>query len=456
MTTKTEIGVPEDVRASFSGALLASGDEGYEEARHVHNGLIDKRPALIARCQTTADIQDAVNLGRAQSLEVSVRGGGHNVAGRSVTDGGLMIDLAPMKGIRVDPSARTIWAQGGVTWAELNRAAAVHGLATTGGVVSSTGVAGLTLGGGEGWLMGRYGMSVDNLLAVEVVTASGDVLIASEDEHQDLFWALRGGGGNFGVAASFLYRAHPVSTITGGIIAHPLSAGAEVFAFYREFTASAPDDLTVFLALVHAPDGSGQKLVAMPLCHCGDDPAQVEADLKPLREFGPPVMDMVQPMPYTVMNTIQDDGFPRGALNYWKSAFFSELADEAMKLLMDAFAEAPSEMSGILVQHYHGALTRVDPMATAFAHREPGHSLVIVAQWTDRADTEANISWARETFDALRPYMAERAYVNNLSADDTGFVRQAYGVNYDRLVEVKRRYDPENFFRLNMNINPAG
>lgn len=455
METTTAIEVPEEVGTAFSGALLAPGDDGYEEARHVHNGLIDKRPALIARCRTTADVVDAVGLGREQASEISVRGGGHNAAGRAVTDGGLMIDLAPMKGIHVDPEARTIWAQGGVTWQELNRAAGIHGLATTGGIVSTTGIAGLTLGGGEGWLMGRYGMAVDNLLAVELVTADGEVLHASADQNPDLFWGLRGGGGNFGVAASFLYRAHPVPTVLGGLVAHPLSEAMGVFDFYRELTADVPDDLTVFFGLIHAPDGSGQKLAAMPLCHCGDDPKRAEADVQPLREFGSPALDLVDRMPYPVVNTLLDDGFPPGALNYWKSAFLSDASPDAMQVLVDAFAQSPSTMSAVQTVHYHGATSRVDPTATAFPHRGPGYSPTIVAQWEDRADTEPNIAWARETFEALRPYTADRVYSNNLSADDDGRVRQAYGGNYERLIEIKRRYDPENVFRLNLNIDPA-
>lgn len=453
---KAVIEVPEAIRTPFGGELLGPDDEGYDQARQVHNGLIDKHPALIARCRTTADVVDAVDLGRQEATEISVRGGGHNVAGRAVTDDGLMIDLAAMKGVHVDPEAQTIWAQGGVTWAELNRAAAVHGLATTGGIVSTTGIAGLTLGGGEGWLMGRYGMSVDNLMAVELVTADGKVLHADPDHHEDLFWGLRGGGGNFGVAASFLYRAHHVPTVLGGLVAHPLSEAMRVFEFYREFTADVSDELTVFFALTHAPDGSGQKLAAMVLCHCGDDPARAEEEVRPLREFGPPAVDLVERMPYPVVNTLLDDGFPRGALNYWKSAFLQEASPEAMQTLVDAFAHSPSAMSAIATVHYHGATSRVAPTATAFPHRGPGYSPVIFAQWDDPAQTEANISWAKETFDALRPYTDDRVYSNNLAADDGRRLRQAYGVNYEHLVDIKRRYDPENVFRLNLNIDPQG
>ena len=445
---------PDELLASFSGSLIEPGDDGYEEARRVHNGMIDKRPALIARCLTTADVIDAVNLGREEGLEISVRGGGHNVAGMAVTEGGLMIDLASMKGIHVDTRARTIRAQPGLTWREFNRAAAAHGLATTGGVVSTTGIAGLTLGGGLGYLMGKYGLAVDNLLSAEVVTADGGVLTASADENQDLFWALRGGGGNFGLVTSFLYRAHPVVTVLGGMLAHPLQAAPAVLDFYRRFTEGAPDELGVGCGLVHAPDGSGAKLVALPLCHADEDLGRADADVKPLREFGPPVMDAVQPIPYPAVNTMLDDGFPRGALNYWKSAFLTDLSETAMRIIIDAFEEAPSTMSCIIIEHIHGQATRVDATATAFPHRQPGYNLFLLTQWAGPADSQANIAWTRETFEALKPHLSDQRYVNYMSADDGGFVHQAYGPNYDRLVEVKRRYDPENLFWLNHNIAP--
>ena len=447
------IEVPGEVRAAFSGELIAPADPGYEQARRVHNGLIDKRPALIARCRTVPDIVDAVAIGREQATEISVRGGGHNVAGLGVTDGGLMIDLAPMKGIRIDPARRTIWAQGGVTWKELNRAAAGHGLATTGGVVSSTGIAGLTLGGGEGWLMGKYGLTVDNLLAVEVVTADGQVITASAEHHPDLFWALRGGGGNFGVATGFEYRAHPVATVYGGMVAHPAGRAREVAGFYRDLTQEAPDELTVYMSLFASPDAPDETMVAMVACHCGDA-ANAEADLKPLRQFGPPATDLIQPMPYPVINTLSDGGYPAGAFNYWKSAFLSDLSDAAMEIMVDAMRRCPSPMSGLGIVPYLGAVARVEVAATAFAHRAPGYSLLIVSQWTDQRDTEQNIAWARQTFEALRPCMTDRSYVNNLIAEDGRKVHEVWGANYHRLVTVKRRYDPGNVFRLNHNIEP--
>jgi FAD/FMN-containing dehydrogenase len=448
------IEVPDQVRASFTGELIDPADPVYEETRRVHNGLIDKRPGLIARCRSVPDVVDAVNLAREQAVEVSVRGGGHGVAGLAVTDGGLMIDLAPMKGIRVDPVRRTVWAQGGVTWRELNRAAASHGLATTGGVVSSTGIAGLTLGGGEGWLMGKYGLTIDNLLAVEVVTASGEIVTASAAQNRDLFWALRGGGGNYGVATSFEYQAHPLSTVYGGMVAHPVSRAREAFAFYREFTQAAPDELTVYFNFFADPAAPDSKIAAMIACHCGDDPAAAEKDLKPLRDFGPPAADLIQPMPYPVINTLSDAGYPKGAFNYWKSAFLKDLSGAALEILVQAIQQCPSPMGGLGIVPYLGAVTRVDAAATAFAHREPGYSLLIVAQWQDPADTGANIAWAKETFEALRPYLSGRQYLNNLPADDGRIARGLWGANHERLVAIKRRYDPDNMFRLNHNIDP--
>jgi FAD/FMN-containing dehydrogenase len=449
------IEVPDDLAASFSGELLASGAPGYDSARRVHNGLIDKRPTLIARCSNTADVRDAVNLGRDAGVEMSVRGGGHNVAGLAASDGGLMIDLAPMRGIHVDPARRRVRAQGGVTWNEYNRAANVHGLATTGGVISTTGIAGLTLGGGLGWLMGKYGMAIDNLESAEVVTADGRVVVASEADDADLFWAIRGGGGNFGVVTSFEYEAHPVDTILGGIAVHPLAAADEVLDFYRQFTKSLPDELTAFAGFVHAPDGSGTKIVALPVCHCGDL-KQAESDVRPLREFGPPALDLIAPMPYPVINTLLDAGFPAGALNYWKSAFFTELSDAAVRTMVEAFEAAPSIMSGMVVEHFHGEVTRIDPTATAFPHRQPGYNLALIGEWLDPSETEANVRWVRETFAALEPYMAPTVYVNYLGSDEPDRTRSAYGPNYDRLVDLKRRYDPENRFRLNQNIDPNG
>jgi FAD/FMN-containing dehydrogenase len=446
----------EALAASFSGPVLRPQDDGYEEARKIHNGLIDKRPALIAQCLNTADVIDAVNFGREEGLEISVRGGGHNVAGRAVTDGGLMIDLSLMKGIHVDPARQTVRAQGGVIWNEYNRAAAAFGLATTGGVISATGIAGLTLGGGLGWLMGKYGMAVDNLLSAEVVLASGEVVTASEDEEPDLFWAIRGGGGNFGVVTWFEYRAHSLSTVLGGPVMYPLEDAREVLAFWADWTAQIPDELSSQAVFLHAPDGSGAKLCAIAACDAAEDPDQAEADVRPLREFGVPVADQLDRLPYPVLNTLLDPmfGVP-GALNYWKSAFLSNLSETAIEVIVNAYENAPTEMCALVIEEFHGAVTRVEQTATAFPHREPGYNLTLASQWADPGQTDTCIGWARETFEALRPNMADRSYVNYLSADDDDRIRQAYGPNYDRLVALKRRYDPDNLFRLNQNIRPS-
>jgi FAD/FMN-containing dehydrogenase len=444
----------ETLSTALSGALIRPGDGAYDEARRVHNGLIDKRPALIARCQGTADIVDAIRFGRESGLEISVRGGGHNVAGRAVTEGGLMIDLAEMKGIHVDPEARTVRAQGGVTWAELNRETALHGLAVTGGQVSTTGIAGFTLGGGLGWLMGLHGLIVDNLLSVELVTADGTVLEVDADSHPDLFWALRGGGGNFGVAASFEYRLHPLAEVTGGILAYPIDAAGDVLRFYREFTQATPDELTVLGALVHAPDGSGLKLAGLAICHAGT-PEEAERDLAPVRAFREPLVDMLGRIPYPAVNAMLDAGYPKGALGYWKSSFLSELSDELIDEAVARFLETPSIMNVILFEQYHGAATRVPADATAVANREAGYNLLLPTTWLDPADTEANIAWTRETYEALKPWYRDSRWLNYFSEDDSDALRAAYGPNYDRLVEVKRRYDPENVFHLNVNIPPG-
>jgi FAD/FMN-containing dehydrogenase len=349
---------------------------------------------------------------------------------------------------------RTVRAQGGVTWGEFNRAAHVHGLATTGGVVSTTGIAGLTLGGGLGWLMGKYGMAVDNLRSAEVVTADGGVRTASEEDDADLLWALRGGGGNFGVAVSLEYDAHPLSSVFGGIIAYELADAPKVFDFFRDFTAGCPDELTTFCGLVHAPDGSGHKIAAVPMCHCGELAAGEEA-AQQLRTAATPLVDLLGPMPYPVVNTLLDAGFPKGARNYWKSAFFKDLAPEAVAILVESFEKTPSIMTGLVVEHFHGLVTRIPATATAYPHREPGYNLVLVSEWIDPRDDEANIAWARDTFSALAPYMADTAYVNYLDSDDSDRTRSAYGPNWDRLVSLKRRFDPDNLFRLNQNIKPG-
>jgi FAD/FMN-containing dehydrogenase len=444
----------EALRAQFSGTVLESSDAGYDAARAIHNGLIDKRPAVIANCLSTADIADAVRFGRSNDLEISVRGGGHNPAGKAVTSGGLMINLGAMRGTYVDPRRRRARVQGGATWNDYNRATAQHGLASTGGVVSTTGVAGLTLGGGLGWLMGRFGMACDNLKSVELVTAEGEVLQVDEDSDQDLFWGLRGGGGNFGVAASFEFEVHPIQEVLGGLVAYPLSDARRVLAPYQEITADPPDELMSVLVLAHAPDGSGTKIVAVPVCYSGEIAAGEDL-VAPVRNAGTPAVDVIGPMPYQAINTMLDAGYPRGARNYWRSAFLKELNEDVLGVLIDAFERVPSPMTSILIEHFHGAATRVDSTATAYAHREPGYNLALTGEWLDPADDDANIDWIRGTFEAVANYTADDVFLNYLG-DEGERVRAAYGPNWERLVTLKRRWDPDNVFRLNQNIPPSG
>ena len=446
----------EQLAPTFTGRFLQPADDAYDEARRVHNGLVDKRPALIARCHGTADVADAVKLARTLNLEVAVRGGGHNVAGHGTVDGGMMIDLAPMKGMHVDPAGKSARAQGGVLWKEFNRETQLHGLATTGGVVASTGVAGLTLGGGIGWLMPKYGLALDNLRSAEVVMADGSVRRAAADENADLFWAIRGGGGNFGIAASLEFTVHPVGPIvTGGLAAHPLQKGREVLSFFRDVCASAPDELMLAAGMLTAPDGSGAKLVGIIPLHCGSL-ADGEKAVKPIKSFGPPVMDMIGPIPYCTHNTLLDPSFPKGALNYWKASFLTALTDDAIGTLLDRFSACPSPMSQIVIEHFHGKASRVPVGDTACGMRVAGFNVVLISQWADASQNDTHIAWCRETYAALQPYLAGTRYLNYLAIDeaDDAAAAAAYGPNVARLRELKTKYDPDNFFRGNVNIRP--
>ena len=439
-----------ELAARFSGMLVGPEDSRYDELRRVHNGMIDRRPALIGRCLGSADIADAVNFARTRGLELAVRGGGHNVAGRAVCDGGLMLDMSLMKAIRVDPIRRTALAQGGVTWREFNRETQARGLATTGGVISTTGIAGLTLGGGLGWLMAKYGLATDNLIAAEVVTAAGEIVRASKDENADLFWALQGGGGNFGAVSWFEYRLHPVRAVTSGMIAFPFENARDVLKFFRDISSGLPDELTIFGGLLHAPDGA--RIAALIVCDCGSS----EAALQSIKKFGRPIMDTIGPTSYEATNMMLDAGFPRGALNYWKSNFMAELSDQSIDTLVSQFTLCPSPLSALVLEHIHGAATRVAVDETAFPHRHEGYNCLIVSQWLTAAENTANIGWARETYELLRPGFAAGRYVNYLGDDDSGqdAVAAAYGPNYQRLQTLKAKYDPANLFHLNQNIRP--
>lgn len=449
--TRTRV---DELRASLGGTVLERADAGYEDARRVHNAMIDRRPALIVQCRNTADVVGALRFARDEGLEVCVRGGGHNVAGRAVADDALMIDLAQMRGIHVDRDAMTLRAQGGCLWSDVNREAALHGLATTGGAISHTGVAGLTLGGGLGWLMSKHGLAADNVLGVELVAADGSATEVTASSHPDLFWALRGGGGNFGIASSIEFRLHPMPTVTGGLIAHPVERAVELLRFYREASRDVSDDLTVFAALVHAPDGSGTKLAALLVFHVGA-PAEAERELTPFTTWGSPVMVEVGPVPYPAFNTILDEAYPHGLRNYWLSAFTNGLSDELIEIMVARFLVVPSPLSGMVLEQFHGAVTRVGPTDTAVPHREEGYNLLLPSVWSDAADDDANIAWTRDTFAAMSEHFTGARWLNYL-ADDQGedAIRAAYGPNYDRLVEIKRRVDPENVFRHNHNVVP--
>ena len=442
----------DELRAGLRGQLLRPGDHDYDRARTLWNGMFDRRPAVIVRCAGTADVIRAVNFARNNRLAVAVRGGGHSFPGHSVCDGGLVIDLSAMKAIRVDPRHRTARAEPGVRWIEFDHETQAFGLATTGGTVSDTGIAGLTLGGGLGWLSGKYGLTVDNLISADVVTADGRFLTASATENADLFWGLRGGGGNFGVVTSFEYRLHAVGpTVLGGMVAYPLRRAKEVLRFYRDFTRSAPDDLTTY-ALFSTPPG-GETVVALVCCYCGPLDAG-ETIVRPLRSLGSPALDVLGPMPYASHQSLMDDGFPSGSYYYVKGGSLADLTDDTIEVFVEFAATKPSPSSGVLVQTVCGAASRVASDAMAFPHRRLPYSPVIASQWLDAAATAKNIGWTRDFWKALQPF-AGGLYVNDMSHDDVDRVSTAYGANYARLATLKRTYDPDNLFRLNANITPA-
>jgi FAD/FMN-containing dehydrogenase len=442
----------EGFQASLRGELIQPSDQRYDEARKLWNGMFDRRPALIARCSGTADVMCAVNFGRDNRLRVAVRGGGHSFPGHSVCDGGLVIDLSPMKSVRVDPPTRTARAEPGVKWIEFDRATQAFGLATTGGTASDTGIAGLTLGGGLGWLSSKYGLTVDNLISADVVTADGRFLPASATENQDLFWALRGGCGNFGVVTSFEYQLHAVGpTILGGMVVHPLSKAKDVLRFYREFSKAAPDELTIYAGFLNPPDSD--TVAALIGCYCGPLDKGEEV-MRPLKSFGPPLLDMLGPMPYAAQQSLTDAALPAGSSYYTKGGFLADLNDQAIEVFAEYAATKPSALSAVLVQTVCGAASRVDSTAMAFAHRRFPYAPVIVSQWLDAADSEKNVGWARDFWRALQSFAGGGVYVNDLGSDDEDRVRIAYGANYDRLAALKKKYDPDNLFRLNPNIQP--
>ena len=453
----------ERLRDSIHGPVIAPDDEGYDAARAIWNGAIDRRPACIARCTGVADVVAAVRFARERELLVAVRSGGHGVGGHALCDDGLVIDLSPMKGIRVDPAARIARAEAGVLWGELDRETQLHALATVGGIVTHTGIAGLTLGGGIGWLMRKHGATVDNLLSVDLVTAEGGLVTASADEHPDLFWGIRGGGGNFGVVTSLEYRLHPVGPIVlAGPIFHPLEDAREVLAFYREFIAAAPDELTTIFELSVAPpapflpeDVHGKPIVMVGACYAGAPEDGIEV-VRPLKEFGNPLVDLLEPKLYTALQSMFDPSVPHGWHRYWKSVELPALTDDVIDTLVEHASAQTSPKSYCIVFQLGGALARAGEDETAFSQRDATYNVNINAVWTeDDPESERHVAWARDFFSAMQPHAGGRVYVNFLGDEGAKRVRQAYGDRqYERLVELKRAYDPTNFFRLNQNIEP--
>jgi FAD/FMN-containing dehydrogenase len=446
-----------DLRAlsgQFRGPILTPGSTDYDASRRIWNGMIDRRPAAIARCTGPADVRAVVQFAGEHDLQPAIRAGGHNVAGLAMLEGGLVIDVTGMKGIFVDPASRTVTAQTGLTWGEFDRETHhPYGLATTGGLISTTGIAGLTLGGGVGWLMGRCGLVCDNTLSYDIVLASGEMIRANTDEHPDLFWALKGGGGNFGVVTSITYRMYPIAQVISGMVLHPAAHAREVLRFYRDFVmAGLPDELIVYAAALTAPDGN--RVVALLPAWCGQDLAEGERVLEPLRKFGSPVADLVARMPYPAMQQMLDDAAPYGIRSYWKSRFLRDLPDSAIDTFIELAESRTSPRSLSILEHSHGAVARLAPDATALPTRTDPFDLVVVGLWDNPAEDAEHSQWARAFHAAMQPWSAGTVYVNSLDQDDGARIPEAYGPNYDRLCAVKAVYDPQNRFRRNQNIVP--
>jgi FAD/FMN-containing dehydrogenase len=444
----------QDLADGFDGEVILPSSPDYDARRAVWNGMIDRRPACIAICKNVSDVQKAVKFARANNLTLAVRGGGHNAAGLSSVDGGLVIDLRGMRDVVVDPARKIARAGGGATWGDFDNATAAHGLAAIGGVVSTTGVAGLTLGGGLGWLMRSYGLACDNMVGAEVVTADGRVLRASASENPDLFWALRGGGGNFGVVTTFEFQLHDVSTVLGGMLIYPISRARDVLRLYRDVTRSAPDALTVFAAMMHTPDGV--PVVALALCYNGPV-NEGERAIAAIRSFGSPIAGEVGPIPYTALQSMLDAGFPSGLQVHWRSEFAAALPDELIDALVAAFKDVKSPLSALLIEQFGGAVKRIPSDATAFDQRDATYNLVIVSRWMTPGDAEPNVQWARSTSDAVKPFGTGTVYVNYIGAGETpDRVRASFSPEkFARLASIKLRYDPTNLFRMNQNIPPG-
>jgi hypothetical protein len=440
------------LKSSFHGELFAPGDAGYNDARRIWNASVQKHPALVARCSGIADIIAAVNFARENSLLTAIRGGGHNVGGRALCDDGIVIDLSRMRSVHVDPAKRTVRVQGGATLGDLDRETHPFGLAVPSGIVPKTGIGGLTLGGGVGWLVRRYGMSIDNLLSCQIVPADGKVLTASAAENADLFWALRGGGGNFGVVASFEFQGHPVKTVLGGMILYPRDSATDVLRHFRDYIEIAPDELTAYAALLQGPDGV--PLVAVIPCYCGDI-SDGEVVLEPLRTFGSPILDTIQPLPFPAMQSLLAASFPDGNQNYWKSTLQRDLSDGAIAAMVQHANKMTSPLSFVVIEHYGGAAGRVPKDSTAFPHRDLPWDILFIGQWTDPAETALHRDWARSGEETLRPFSANAHLLSALDVESREVINTAFGPNLPRLMAVKKKFDPANFFRVNYNIEPA-
>jgi len=438
-------------RSQFHGKVFEPADPGYNEARQIWNASVNKRPGIIAQCSGLADVIAAVKFGRDNNILTAIRGGGHNVGGRALCDDGLVIDLSRMKSVFVDERSRRVRVQGGATLGDIDRETHVFGLAVPFGIVPKTGIGGLTLGGGVGWLIRKYGMTIDNLLSAQVVTADGKVLTASATQNDDLFWALRGGGGNFGVVTSFEFQAHPVQTILGGLLLYPRAMAVDVIRHFRDYIASAPDELTAYVALLHGPDGS--PLVGVIPCYCGNV-ADGERVLQPLRKFGSPILDGIQAMPFPAMQCLLSPSFPDGNQNYWKSALQRELSDVAIAAIVDHANTLKSPLSFVVLEYYGGAAGRVPSEATAFPHRSLPWDILFIAQWTDPAQTDLHRRWARSGEEILRPFSENAHLLSALDVETEEVIKGAFGANLSRLAAIKKKYDPTNFFRVNQNIDP--
>ncbi|MFW6183940.1 MAG: FAD-binding oxidoreductase [Chloroflexota bacterium] len=451
----------ETFAGQLRGELITRASADYDEARTIYNAMIDKRPAFIARCENVADVISAVNFARENDLDLAIRSGGHNGAGLALVDDGLVVDLSPMNSVHVDPQARTVRVEGGATWGQVDHAAHAFGLAVPSGIISTTGVGGLTLGGGHGYLSRKYGLTVDNLLAADVVLADGQLVTASEDENQDLFWALRGGGGNFGVATSFLFRAHPVGTVYGGPIIWPIDQAEELLRWYRDFIPQASEDLYGWFGFHRVPTGSplpeelhGAHGVAITWCYTGPM-EDAEKVFEPIRNVGTPALDLAGPMPFPALQSMFDDlYYPPGLQWYWKADFVKEVSDEAIDLHLKYGSDLPSELCTMHLYPIDGAVQRVGRNDTAFSFRDVTFSRVIVGVDPDPSNADRVSRWAKEYWQALHPLSAGGGYVNFMMEEGVERIRATYRDNYDRLVQVKSKYDPHNLFHVNQNIKP--